>query len=65
VVNLAARLCSDAKDGQILIDAKVQAAIEKSAATEDAGELTLKGFHRPIRAFNVCGLLQPAAANSQ
>jgi adenylate cyclase len=65
VVNLAARLCSDAKDGQILIDAKVQAAVEGSAATEDAGELTLKGFHRPIRAFNVCGLLQPAAANSQ
>jgi class 3 adenylate cyclase len=60
VVNLAARLCSDAKDGQILIDAKVQAAVEGSAATEDAGELTLKGFHRPIRAFNVCGLLQPA-----
>jgi adenylate cyclase len=62
VVNLAARLCSDAKDGQILIDSKVQAAIEASAATEDAGELTLKGFHRPIRAFNVCALLQPATS---
>jgi adenylate cyclase len=56
VVNLAARLCSDAKDGQILIDGKVQAAIEHSAGTEPAGELTLKGFHRPIRAFNVCSL---------
>ena len=27
VVNLAARLCADAKDGQILVDAKVQAAL--------------------------------------
>ncbi len=63
VVNLAARLCSDAKDGQILIDAKVQTAIEASAATEPAGELLLKGFHRPVRAFNVCALLN--AANSE
>jgi adenylate cyclase len=56
VVNLAARLCADAKDGQILIDGKVQAAIEQLTGTEPAGELTLKGFHRPIRAFNVCSL---------
>ena len=56
VVNLAARLCADAKDGQILIDPKVQAAIEAAADTEPAGELLLKGFHRPVRAFNVCAL---------
>ena len=61
VVNLAARLCADAKDGQILIDAKVQSAIEASAETEPAGELTLKGFHRPVRAFNVCGLVSAGA----
>jgi class 3 adenylate cyclase len=53
VVNLAARLCSEAKDGQILIDRKVQAAIEDSATTEPAGQLTLKGLHRPVTAFNV------------
>jgi class 3 adenylate cyclase len=56
VVNLAARLCADAKDGQILIDGKVQSAVEASTTTEPAGELALKGFHRPVRAFNVCGL---------
>jgi class 3 adenylate cyclase len=61
VVNLAARLCADAKDGQILIDGKVQAAIEQSTGTEPAGELTLKGFHRPIRAFNVCSLTPTTA----
>jgi adenylate cyclase len=56
VVNLAARLCADAKDGQILIDTKVQLAVEASTSTEPAGELALKGFHRPVRAFNVCAL---------
>jgi class 3 adenylate cyclase len=61
VVNLAARLCADAKDGQILVDSKVQAAIEESTGTEPAGELTLKGFHRPVRAFNVFGLRPDAA----
>src|SRR5213078_210469 len=61
VVNLAARLCADAKDEQILIDSKVQAAIEETAGTEPAGELLLKGFARPVRAFNVCSLL-PAPA---
>jgi DNA-binding response OmpR family regulator len=53
VVNLAARLCSQALDGQILIDPKVQAATEAMATTETAGELALKGLHRPITAFNV------------
>jgi adenylate cyclase len=60
VVNLAARLCADAKDGQILIESKVHSAIEASASTEPAGELALKGFHRPVRAFNVCALRSSA-----
>ena len=55
VVNLAARLCGYAQDGQILIDPKVQTAVGYFAATEPAGELTLKGLHRPIAAFNVRG----------
>ena len=57
VVNLAARLCGEARDGQILIDGKVLSAIEAVAETQPAGELTLKGLHRPIPAFNVCGLV--------
>jgi adenylate cyclase len=61
VVNLAARLCADAKDGQILIDPRVQAAIEAAIDTEPAGELELKGFQRPVRAFNVCSL-RPSTA---
>jgi adenylate cyclase len=57
VVNLAARLCGEARDGQILIDGKVLSAIEAVAETQPAGELTLKGLHRPIPAFNVCRVM--------
>jgi adenylate cyclase len=53
VVNLAARLCAKAADGQILIDGRVQLAIEPIARTEQIGDVQLKGFHRPIRMFNV------------
>ena len=58
VVNLAARLCAEAKNGQILIDPKVRTAIEGTADVEDIGELSLKGFHRPIRAYNVRAMRQ-------
>jgi adenylate cyclase len=56
VVNLAARLCAEAASGQILVDSKVQAAVEEIAETEPAGEFALKGLHRPVRVFNVSGL---------
>lgn len=60
VVNLAARLCSEARSGQILVDRKVHAAIEALAELEAAGELTLKGLHRPVPAFNVRALRERA-----
>ena len=53
VVNLAARLCAQAEAGQILIDPKVHSAVEPLAEFEPAGELTLKGLSRPIKAFKV------------
>jgi adenylate cyclase len=53
VPNLASRLCGEAKDGQILIDGKVHAAIEAIADLEPLEALTLKGFHRPVKASNV------------
>ena len=56
VVNLAARLCGEAKSGQILIDGKVQSAVESLADIADVGELDLKGFTRPVAAFNVRGI---------
>jgi len=56
VTNLAARLCGEAKPGQILVSKRVLALTEGLLEVESAGELALKGFHRPIPAFNVLGL---------
>ena len=53
VCNLAARLCAEAKNGQILIAGRVAAAVEKVIAVEDLGSLTLKGLAQPVSAFNV------------
>ncbi len=56
VVNLAARLCGEANAGQILIDRKVFMAIEAIADVDQAGELNLKGFHRPGRGLRRANL---------
>jgi class 3 adenylate cyclase len=56
VTNLAARLCGEAKPGQILISKRVLAMTEDLLQVEPAGELALKGFHRPIPAYNVVGV---------
>jgi adenylate cyclase len=56
VVNLAARLCGEAASGQIIVERKVMLAVEEIADSEELGPLTLKGFHRPVPAFNVRAL---------
>jgi len=56
VTNLAARLCGEAKAGQVLIAQRVYGKIEEKLETEHVGELTLKGFSRAIPAFNVASL---------
>jgi GAF domain-containing protein len=53
VCNLAARLCAEAKDGQILISSRVARAVEAVATLEDLGNLELRGLRRPVAAFNV------------
>jgi len=53
VTNLAARLCGEAKGGQILVSQRVLASIEDLVQAEPVGELSLKGFHRPFPVFNV------------
>jgi len=53
VCNLAARLCAEAKDGQILISSRVARAVKGVAKLEDLGNLELKGLRRPVAAFNV------------
>jgi adenylate cyclase len=56
VANLAARLSDEAKGGQILLSARVHAAVEDLIESEAVGPLTLKGFARPVPAFNVLAL---------
>jgi class 3 adenylate cyclase/CheY-like chemotaxis protein len=56
VANLAARLCGEAKDGQILIDINVCSAAEAHGDMEFIGELNLAGFTRATKAFNVLNL---------
>jgi len=53
VANLASRLCDHARNGQILVDARVHTELNGLAELESVGELELKGFHRPVPAFNV------------
>jgi adenylate cyclase len=53
VVNLAHRLCGEAKPGQILVTQKVLALVRPVVEAEPVGDLTLKGFHRPVTAFSV------------
>ncbi|HVY58704.1 MAG TPA: response regulator [Xanthobacteraceae bacterium] len=59
VTNLAARLCGEARTGQILVDGKVFAEVGSFACAEPLGELALKGFRRPVKAYNVLSL-EPA-----
>jgi GAF domain-containing protein len=53
VCNVAARLCAEAKDGQILISQRVNAALGGDIAAEQVGALALKGLSQPVMAFNV------------
>ena len=56
VTNLAARLCGEAKGGQILISARVAAAVEGMIDAEELEPLTLKGLTRPVPVWSVGGL---------
>jgi len=54
VTNLAARLCGEAKGGEILLAPRVAAALEGSGlGVEPAGEFQLKGLARPIAVSRV------------
>jgi class 3 adenylate cyclase len=53
VTNLAARLCDEAKDGQILISRRVATAVEDTASLEEIGDLSLKGLSQAVAVYNV------------
>jgi adenylate cyclase len=56
VTNLAARLCEEAKADQILVSQRVYSAIDQLVEAETVGQLSLKGFSRPVPAYNIIGL---------
>src|SRR5258708_16404628 len=58
VTNLSARLCSEAKGGQILVAQRALAAVEDLIETEDVGNLVLKGLQRPVPTANIVRLRQ-------
>jgi len=53
VTNLAARLCQEAKDGQILASGRFLELVETLARTEPLGDLSLKGFRQLVPAHNI------------
>ena len=53
VPNLAARLCAEAKSGQILISQRALTAIEEFVEAEPVGELVLKGLSRAMLVYQV------------
>ena len=56
VTNLASRLSSHAPPGRILISQRTFAAVEDRVEAVPAGGLELKGFSRPVAAYEVRGV---------
>ena len=62
VTNLAARLCSEAAAGQILVSQRVMSATEDVVTSDQVGAVTLKGFSKPITIYAVNGYLAATEA---
>jgi class 3 adenylate cyclase len=53
VTNLASRLCDEALPGQIVIAQRAYTSVEHVVEAVALGELSLKGFTRPVAAYDV------------
>ena len=53
VTNLASRLCDEARPSQIVINQRAFGSIETSVEAAHIGDLNLKGFNRPIAAYEI------------
>ena len=56
VPNLSARLCGEAKPSEILVSQRVFASVEDLVEADAMGDLSLKGFHRAVTAYNIVRL---------
>jgi DNA-binding response OmpR family regulator len=61
VTNLAARLSTEAQPGQILVSAPVYELVEPFVDAEEAEQVNLTGFARPVATYRV-GALKPGGA---
>ena len=57
-INLGARLCDEAEDGEILLSPRAAVAVEDEFRVEFRGELQLKGIREPIEVFRVAGFAE-------
>jgi adenylate cyclase len=56
VINLASRLCDEARPGQIIVGQRAFSAVEQDVEAQPVGELNLKGFAKPIAAYEILGV---------
>ena len=65
VTNLAARLCGEARPGQILVISSGSTGRSRTGGGRTGRRAWLKGFQRPVPAFSVVGLkaLEPGSAS--
>jgi adenylate cyclase len=61
VTNLASRLADEAISRQILISQRLYAEVENDVEVEHVGAFALKGFQRPVSAFNVLAVSASAS----
>jgi adenylate cyclase len=67
VVNLASRMCDEAKAGQIVVAQRVLTAVEQWVDAKPLGEMNLKGFKKPMAAYDILswrGQPEPTPAKS-
>ncbi|HEY6073879.1 MAG TPA: adenylate/guanylate cyclase domain-containing protein, partial [Anaerolineales bacterium] len=61
VTNLASRLCGEARAGQILVTPRAYAAAEAVVRADCIGDVSLKGFLKPVTVYNILELRGEAA----
>ena len=63
VTNLAARLCGEARGGQILVSQRVHGCVTDHVCSAPVGNMQLKGFANPVAVYAVSAL--PDAADTR
>ncbi|MCL5776910.1 GAF domain-containing protein [Limibaculum sp. FT325] len=56
-VNLAARLCDKAEDGEILLSPRARMVVEDAFRTDAVGEIDFKGLREPVEVFRLAATI--------